>query len=227
MEALGPIVVAAAYAAYAVFWLRVAVHARVWLRAAPSPPEPAATTAKALLLAGADALLLGRLLRANPALWIGEWIFHASLLLAFLRHLRYALEPVPAVVRWAQTPGLVAGYLLPFALASILAMRLLARRESYTSRPNLLLLALALAAGASGVALHARWRADLPAVKGFILGILGLSPQALPASPLFALHFLLGLALLPLLPTHVLTAPFVMLDARRREAALPRVLHER
>jgi len=43
---------------------------------------------------------------------------------------------------------------------------------------------------------------------------------------LFLLHFSLVLVLVPLLPTHILTAPLVMLEARKRDLGLPLVMHE-
>ena len=45
-----------------------------------------------------DVVFLGRVFVVNPALWFGEWVFHASFLLVLLRHLRYFLDPVPAWV---------------------------------------------------------------------------------------------------------------------------------
>ena len=89
-------------------------------------------------------LFLGRVFMVNPALWFGEWIFHASFLLVLLRHLRYFLNPVPAWVWSMQTPGLIAGYILPLSLAYILIIRLLTTREKYASPANMVLLGLVL-----------------------------------------------------------------------------------
>ena len=43
------------------------------------------------------------------------------------------------------------------------------------------------------------------------------SPAPLPESLLFTLHFVLVLVLVPLLPTHIFTAPLVMYEARKRD----------
>jgi hypothetical protein len=64
-------------------------------------------------------------------------------------------------------------------------------------------------------------------VKLFIQGILSLSPAAAPDSIPFLLHFSLVLIVVPLLPTHILTAPLVMLEARKRDLALPLVMHDK
>jgi hypothetical protein len=63
-------------------------------------------------------------------------------------------------------------------------------------------------------------------VKLFALGILSVHPSGLPGSLLFVVHFALALVLVPLLPTHIFTAPLVMMEARKREQALHLVMHE-
>jgi nitrate reductase gamma subunit len=167
-----------------------------------------------------------RVLNANPALWIGEWTFHASFLLVVLRHLRFFLDPVPQWVWWLQTPGLVGGYILPFALAYILGIRLLTKHEKYAAPANLFLITLVLLISSLGVIMHAWFKPNLVDVKLFALGILSLHPAAAPASLLFVLHVALALVLVPFLPTHIFTAPLVMMEARKREQALHLVIHE-
>ena len=88
------------------------------------------------------------------------------------------------------------------------------------------LLCLLLAISLLGLLMFELYRPDMVAVKLFIIGILGFAPAAAPDSVLFLLHFSLVLVLVPLLPTHILTAPLVMLEARKRDLALPLVMHE-
>jgi len=228
---MGKILILAAYAVYAAFWVRFFTHFLQWWRAArrveaPLPP-PSRSRMQVCVLAATDVVLLGRVLNVNPALWLGEWTFHVSFLLVLLRHLRFFLDPVPAWVWCAQIPGLVAGYALPLSLAYILVVRLLTKHEKYAAPANVFLLGLVLAIGSLGVVMHAFFKPDLVDVKLFILGILRFSPAALPGSALFLLHFVLVLVLVPFLPTHLLTAPLVMLEARKRESALRLVLHEK
>jgi nitrate reductase gamma subunit len=163
----------------------------------------------------------------NPALWIGEWTFHAALFVIILRHLRYFMNPVPAWVVWAQTPGWIAGFLLPGALLYILAIRLLAGQEKFSSLANLLMLVDVLAIAITGLLMSTRYRADLTAVKLFALGIVTFNPSSSPPqSPLFVAHLALVLVLLLYVPSHVFTAPLVMMDARGRELELRQVLHD-
>jgi [DsrC]-trisulfide reductase subunit M len=179
------------------------------------------------VLTAVDMFLLGRVLNENPALWIGEWTFHASFVFVILRHLRYFLDPVPLWVWWLQTPGLIAGYILPFALAYILAVRLLTRHEKYSAAANLFLLTLVLLISSIGVFMHAWYKPDLVDVKLFVLGILSFHPAGMPESLLFGTHFALALVLSPFLPTHIITAPLVMMEARKGEQALHLVMHEK
>jgi nitrate reductase gamma subunit len=223
---MGKILITAAYAAYAAFWIRFFMHALVWWRATPSELPATGSKLKVWAFTALDIVFLGRMFMVNPTLWLGEWVFHASFFLVLLRHLRYFLNPVPSWVWAVQTPGLIAGYIMPFSLIYILVIRLLTRREKYASRANMLLLGLILVISLIGVLMHSLFKPDLVGVKMFILGIMALAPVSAPESILFSLHFILVLVLVVLLPTHIVTAPFVMWEARKREQALHGVMHE-
>src|SRR5512143_4011249 len=111
----GILFTAAAYGVYAAFWLRFLAHLLLWGRAARhASAGPLAMTAPPRCAAWPlylrDVILFWRLLKANPRLWLGEWVFHVSLLLVLLRYLRYFLDPVPQWVWDLQLPGLLAGY---------------------------------------------------------------------------------------------------------------------
>lgn len=227
---MGKILIIAAYAVYAAFWIRFFMHALVWWRAArrlaPHAAPAPRSRMKVWLLTAFDVLFLGRVFRVNPALWLGEWVFHAGFLLVLLRHLRYFLNPVPDWVWWIQTPGIIAGYSLPLSLLYILVIRLCMRSEKYASPANMFLLGLVLVISSIGVLMHAFFKPNLVDVKLFIFGVMSFSPSAAPDSMLFSVHFILVLVLILLLPTHIFTAPFVMMEARKREQALHRVMHE-
>jgi len=227
---MGKLLIAAAYAVYAAFWIRFLMHLLVWWSAArrqmPGAQLNPGSRTQVWVLTAFDVLLLGRLINVNAALWAGEWVFHASFLLVLLRHLRFFLNPIPGWVWLLQTPGLVAGYILPFSLIYILVVRLLTKHEKYASPANMFLLAVALIISSAGVLMHALIKPDLVAVKLFAFGIVSVSPAPAPASILFFVHFVLVLLLVLVLPTHILTAPLVMLEARRQEQALHDVMHE-
>lgn len=227
---MGWVIVAATYAVVAAFYLRLGVHALRWGEAAwRAPAGPRRGLADALrsdLGAVFDVLSLRRLLAVNPLLWIGEWAFHASLALVVLRHLRYFTDPVPVWVRWAQTPGWIAGFALPAALLWVLGLRLLTRREKFSSPANLLMIVDLLATAVTGVLLATRHRVDLVQVKRYALGIVSLQPAAPPEDWLLVAHLAFVLALALYVPSHVFTAPLTLLSARRRDRELDRMLHD-
>jgi nitrate reductase gamma subunit len=154
-------------------------------------------------------------------------VFHVSFLLVVLRHLRFFFSTVPEWVWWFQIPGLIAGYVLPLSLVYILIIRRFSVQEKYSSPVNMVLLVLLLAISSLGLLMSTLFMIDVVMVKLFIQGILSFSWAVVPDSLLFLLHFSLVLVLVPLLPTHILTAPLVMLEAEKRKLALPLVMHEK
>ena len=228
---MGTIIIIAVYVVYAAFWIRFFLHTLAWWRGraedmvAVLPKRPPLLKTWALTLR--DVVLFWRLLKVNPALWFGEYLFHSTFLLVVLRHLRYFLDPVPLWVWDLQLSGLIAGYVLPFSLMYILAVRFFSEREKYSSPANVLLLALIIAISSIGVLMHAFFKPNLVDVKYFALGLLSLAPAPLPTGVLFPLHLALVLVLVALVPSHIVTAPLVMLEARRRELGLPQVMHEK
>ncbi len=188
-----------------------------------APPPPPLTPRLVLNITG-DILFLSRLLRTNDLLWIGEWLFHCTFFLVVLRHLVFFLNPVPGWVALLQPFGIFAGYLLPLSLIYILSIKL-SGEKGYFPSYNFFLLILLLLVSVTGILLRTVFKADLVAVKGFVLGILGLSPQSVPLPFLFVVHFSLVLVLILYVPTHIVAAPLVMLDATLREEELKRLMH--
>jgi len=227
---MGTIVIIAVLGVYAAFWIRFFLHTLAWWRGRTEDPvvflprRPSTITTWVLTVR--DVALFWRLLKVNPTLWFGEYVFHASFLLVILRHLRYFLDPVPSWIWDLQLPGLIAGYVLPVSLVYILVVRSCSEREKYSSPANMLLLLLLLAISGIGVLMHALSTTDLVGVKLFSLGILSFTPAPLPGGVLFPMHIVLVLIVVALLPTHIVTAPLVMLEARRRDLGLPQVMHE-
>ena len=179
---------------------------------------------RAALKTTGDIFFLTRLLKTNDVLWFGELMFHWSFLLVVIRHLRYVLAPVPGCVALLQTAGIISSYLLPAALLYILIVKLAIER-SYAPLYNLFLLVLLLLLAATGLMMRTSARADIVAAKVFVLGIVHFSPQPLPGNLLFSLHFILFLVLMLCLPTHIVAAPLIMLEAREREDSLRQILH--
>jgi len=184
-------------------------------------------TLRTFVMAAGDILFFRRLLIVNDILWIGEWIFHFTFILVILRHLRYFLNPVPQWVWALQTPGIIAGYVLPIALAYIFTVKFLIERKKYFSTYNFLLLVLILVISISGLLMKTIYHPDIVSVKTFVMGIVTFGFAAVPGSALFIFHFILVLALILNLPTHIFAAPLVLIGARQREDNLNQVIHEK
>ncbi len=219
-----------AYGVYTVFWVRFFAHLLIWWRAARHMPPERITGTRSRILPFLsfvrDVVFFWRLLRVSPGLWLGEWVFHVSFAMIILRHLRYFLDPVPGWVWDFQLPGLLAGYILPFALLYILAVRLLMKQEKYSSTANMFLLALLLAISTIGLAMRWLHTPNLVDVKFFAFGIMALNPAAFPDSALFLLHFALVLVFVLFVPSHIVAAPLVMYEAQKRDLGLKTVMHD-
>ena len=179
------------------------------------------------LNAAVDVLLLRRLLRVNDVLWLGEWIFHASLVVLFFRHLRYFLEPAPFIVVAMDIPARIASWLLLASVIYIAVMKLVIEKKAYVSSYNFLLLGLMTLACLSGLVLKYSLPADLADVKHFTLGLVTFHTVTLPESLTFMLHFIVFLVLFVSLPSHIVAAPLTMIEARQRDEELPYLMHER
>ena len=216
------------YAAFLFFTAGYLVRMLGWARYAPQQALPGGIISLCTCLGAlADIVLFRRLLRLNDVLWAGEWIFHASLLVLFLGHLKYILDPVPAFIASMEIPARIAAWLLPASLLYIGIMKVVIEKKAYVSSYNFMLLGLIAASGISGLVMKYSLRADLVNVKHFTMGLVTLHPAALPVSPVFTVHVLLFLVLFACLPTHVFAAPLTMLEARQRDEELRSLMHEK
>ena len=149
-------------------------------------------------------LVSGKLaFREDQWLWLGALAFHWSLLTILLRHLRFFLQPVPAVVVGIERLDGIFQIGLPHiyisdvifvcALAYLITRRLhdpVLRFVSLFSDHFVLFLLAGIAL--SGLLLRFMVRADLVTVKQFGLGLAALRPHGLtPTSPIFVIHLLL------------------------------------
>ncbi|MCL1879435.1 MAG: sulfate reduction electron transfer complex DsrMKJOP subunit DsrM [Actinomycetia bacterium] len=121
-------------------------------------------------------------------LWLGGLVFHWSLLVVLLRHLRLFLEPVPVVISGI---GAVDGMFqigvpvlfltditILAALAFLFARRVLAPRIRYLSLPaDYFPLLLLLGVVISGILMRYAFKVDMLQVKEMMLGLASLHPQ--------------------------------------------------
>ncbi|HXX39792.1 MAG TPA: sulfate reduction electron transfer complex DsrMKJOP subunit DsrM [bacterium] len=148
----------------------------------------------------------------NGALWLAALAFHWSLLVIVVRHLRFALVPVPGFVFGLDRldgffqvgmQGLfLTDVLVLLALGYLLARRYWDAQIRYLSLPeDYFALYLLLGIIVSGVLMRYVWRVDVAAVKELAVGLATWAP-VVPASvgPLLFVHLTLASALVAYLP---------------------------
>ena len=216
------------YAATAVLVVGVALKVRQYARTPaplliPTTPAPTSRGGVALRLAR-EVVLFESLFKSSTWTWLFGWLFHASLLLVLLRHLRYVQEPVWAPIAAVQFIGTYAGLTLVAGLAGLWARRVLVDRVRYISTPSdHLHLALLLAIGLSGLGMRFVAHTDIVAVKAFMLGLLRFDIQPLPADPLLLLHLTLVAVLMLVFPiSKLLHAPGLFFSPTRNQIDNPR-----
>jgi len=221
----------AAVVIYLFFIVRFVWLVIIWLRASGNatayPVFLTRVPVRVYVITVLDILFFRRIFDTSKLLWIGSWVFHVSLFFVALRHMRYFFPSVPDCLIFFQPVGLIAGYLLPLSLLYLIALRTAQKKDMYASSYNYAISGMLFFISTVGLMMRMYFRPDLLSVKQFSLGIFGLSPQPLPDSMLFLLHIGLFLLLLPFLPTHIIAAPFVNLEANRRVEELRYVIHEK
>lgn len=224
MTALTIIYAALFYAATAVLVVGVAAKVGRYARAPaplkiPTTPAPTTRTGVTLRLAR-EVVFFESLFKASKWTWLFGWLFHAALLLVLLRHLRYFQQPVWTPVVWVQALGTYAGFVMLLGLAGLWARRFLVDRVRYISTPSdHLHLALLVAIGLTGLAMRFALPTDIVALKAFMLGLMRLDPQPLPADPLLLLHLALVALLMLIFPiSKLLHAPGLFFSPGRNQS---------
>lgn len=197
----------------------------------PVTPAPKSTGGVVVRMAK-EVFFFAALFRASKWTWIFGWIFHVSLALAFIRHLRYVIDPegplgfmMPVIGLWiVQTAGKYAVLGMVFGLAGLLARRFLVARVRYISAPSdYLMLVLLLAIALSGFVMSFVSYVDIVGVKMFMLGILNADLQALPEGIALIVHLVLVAILGLILPiSKLLHIPGVFYSPTRNQVDNPR-----
>jgi nitrate reductase gamma subunit len=208
---------------------------KIWIFArTPQPLKIPTTPAPTTTLGVAGRMLrevtvFESLFKSNKWIWLFGWIFHLCLLLAFIRHLRYALSPDSLLwplisLELVQTAGKYAGYGMLIGLAGLLARRFVVDRVRYISSPSdYLMLVLLLAIAGSGLMMTFISHTDIVALKAFALGLVYFDWQPLPAHPLLLIHLILVALLMVVFPfSKLLHAPGVFFSPTRNQADNPR-----
>ena len=189
------------------------------------PTTPAPTTQGGVVLRMVrEVVLFESLFKGNRWTWIFGWLFHASLLLVLVRHLRYFTEPVWSWVAFAQPFGIYAAFTMAAGLAGLWARRFLVDRVRYISTwSDHLMLAMLIAIALSGLAIKYVFPTDIVAVKAFFLGLIAFQWQALPTDAALYLHLLLVAGLMIVFPfSKLLHAPGLFFSPSRNQVDNPR-----
>ncbi len=216
------------YAATLLLAVGLVVKIRGYLRTPaplliPTTPAPTSTGGVVLRMTR-EVVFFESLFKGSKWTWLFGWLFHASLALVLLRHLRYFQEPVWAPIALVQFVGTYAGLTMVAGLAGLLARRFLVDRVRYISTPSdHLHLGLLIAIGLSGLAMRFVAHTDIVAVKAFMLGLMRFGIQPLPADPLLLVHLTLVALLMIIFPiSKLLHAPGLFFSPTRNQIDNPR-----
>lgn len=184
----------------------------------PTTPAPINTTGVVLRMTR-EVLFFESLFKANLWTWGLGWLFHASLVLVLLRHLRYFIEPVWGWVVFIQPFGMYAGITMLLGVIGLWARRLFVERIRYISTPSdHLMLALFITIAVSGLAMTFVTYTDVVAVKNFILGLMYFDSQPLPADFGLYVHLFMVAVLLMIFPiSKLLHAPGLFFSPGRNQ----------
>jgi nitrate reductase gamma subunit len=153
-----------------------------------------------------EVVLFNSLFRATKWTWIFSFMFHFSLFLAFLRHLRYAISPDsifwPLINNMViQSFGHYAGFTMVIGLLGLLARRIFVDRVRYiSSLSDYLMLILILGIAATGLSIAYVAHTDVVQLKAFILGLFLFDWQNLPADTVLLAHLTMVLLLMIIFP---------------------------
>ncbi len=165
---------------------------------------------------------------AEYLLWINALLFHYAFLVVVLWHLRFFMDPVPALVEYIELvdgfmevglPGLmISGVILFATVGFLLQRRLYYSHLRYISLvqdyfPLLLIMAIAI----TGILMRYWFKVDMIAVKELTMGLISFRP-AIPegVGALFYIHLFLVSVLLAYFPfSKLMHAPGVLMSPTR------------
>ena len=159
------------------------------------------------------------LFKSNRWIWILAVLFHAGLLLALIRHIRYFIDPTWSWVVFIQPFGIYGGMAMVVGLLGLWARRFLVERVRYISGPSdHLMLALLVLIGVTGLGMKFVARTDIIQVKVFFLGLLRFDLQPLPADGPLLIHLAAVATLMIVFPfSKLLHVPGVFFSPSRTQ----------
>ncbi len=113
-----------------------------------------------------EVVFFNSLFKGDKLAWAGGIVFHATLLIVLIRHLRYFIDPIPEIFAQLQIFGIVAGLAMPAALGFLFLRRIFFQRVRYiSSLADYLILVLLMAIAGSGLLMDFLLRPDIVAIK--------------------------------------------------------------
>lgn len=184
----------------------------------PTTPAPVTVGGVALRMIR-EVVLFESLFKSNKWIWLFGYMFHGALLLAMMRHLRYFIHPVWDWVALVQPFGMYAGFAMLAGLGALWFRRIFVQRIRYISGPSdHLMLVLLLGITGSGLAMNYVARTDIVALKQFMLGLMRLDWQPMPAEPILMAHLGMVIALMIIFPfSKLLHAPGLFFSPTRNQ----------
>ncbi len=216
------------YVATAILVVGVGMKIRKYARTpAPLkiPTTPAPTTAWGVVLRMfREVVFFESLFKSNKWIWLFGWVFHMSMWLVLIRHIRYFIVEIPGWLAFMQPFGIYASFGMALGLIGLWARRFLVARIRYITSPSdHLMLALLLTIVISGMLMRFVARPDILSVKAFFLGLLRLRIEHLPADPILLVHLTAVATLMIVFPiSKLLHAPGVFFSPTRNQIDNPR-----
>lgn len=189
------------------------------------PTTPAPTTGRGVFWRMArEVVFFESLYKANKWIWLFGWTFHMGMWLVLIRHIRYFTYEIPGWLSFVQPFGVYAGFAMLAGLLGLWARRVLVERIRYISNPSdHLMLALLVAIVGSGLMMRFVVHTDIIMVKAFMLGLLRLRIETLPADPILLAHLGLVAVLMIIFPiSKLLHAPGLFFSPSRNQVDDPR-----
>ena len=189
----------------------------------PVTPAPLTKGGVAIRLAK-EAILFAALFRSNKWTWLFGWMFHMSLFVVLLNHLRFFIKDVPLPLVLLQNVGEYAAFTMFIGLTGLLVRRMFVARVKYISSPSdYLWLILLMFIGFTGIIMRFISHTDIIAVKEFCLGLMSFDWQSLPTDFPLMVHLFLVAVLMILLPfSKLLHIPGLFFAPTRNQVDNPR-----
>jgi len=216
------------YAATAILVVGVVMRIRRYARiAAPLkiPTTPAPPTAGGVVVRMfMEVVFFHSLFKSNKWIWLFGILFHLSMWLILIRHIRYFTVDVWWWVQAVQFFGTYAAFTFLIGLGGLLVRRIAVERIRYISSPSdYLMLLLLLGIGASGAMMRFVAHTDIVSVKAYILGLMRFHIGHLPSDPVLLVHLGSVALLMIIFPiSKLMHAPGLFFSPSRNQIDNPR-----